>query len=286
MSRSIDERLRALVRDERLPDRTPCLTIAVADIERLAAELGQSVRSLEMAALQGDIVPQRYLRNRQTLSVRDQRKLLEAQACIVGLGGLGGLVAETLARLGVGRLRLVDGDRFEGHNLNRQLLSRSDNLGTGKAAAAAERMAAVNPGVDVTVRDIFLTAATAAATVRGCDVVIDCLDNIHARFELQSAAQSAGIPMISAAVAGLSGHVTAIFPGDQGLETIYGADTQHRTDRGAETRLGNLAPVVNLVASLECAEALKILLDRPHTLRGRLLVVDLTDGTFETLQLT
>lgn len=286
MSRPIDERLRTLARNEDLPDRSNCLTITVVDVERLAAEIGQSVRSLELAALQRGIVPQRYLRNRQTLSIRDQLKLLEAHACIVGLGGLGGLVSETLARMGVGRLRLVDGDCFEGHNLNRQLLSRSDNLGTRKAAAAAERMAAVNPGVDVTVRDTFFTVATAAATVRGCDVVIDCLDNVHARFELQSAAQSAGIPMVSGAVAGLSGHVTAIFPGDQGLEAIYGTNAQHRPARGAETRLGNLAPVVNLVASLECAEVLKILLDRPHTLSGRLLVVDLADGTFETLHLT
>ena len=91
--------------------------------------------------------------------------------------------------------------------------------------------------------------------------------------------------MVSAAVAGLSGHLTTIFPQDKGLETIYGPIDQLKADKGEEVHLGCLAPGVNLIASLECVEALKVLLDRKHALRNRMLVVDLTDYTFETLQL-
>ena len=285
MAQPLDERLDAMSEPARLADGTPCRIISAVDVTRLANEVGRSGCAIEIAALARDIVPDRYLRNRGTLNAADQIRLLQSRVCVVGLGGLGGLVTETLARMGIGRLRLIDGDRFEAHNLNRQLLSTLDSLGTTKAAAAAGRVAAINPGIDVTVYGHFLTAANAPDAVFECDLVIDCLDNIPARFTLQSAAQSAGIPLISAAVAGLSGHVTAIFAGDVGLETIYGPEDQLGAAKGEETRLGNPAPGVNLIASLECAEALRILLDRPGTLRNRLLAVDLNDYTFETLNL-
>jgi molybdopterin/thiamine biosynthesis adenylyltransferase len=116
--------------------------------------------------------------------------------------------------------------------------------------------------------------------------VVDCLDNIPSRFALEAAAKRAGIPMVSAAIAGISGHVTTIFPEDKGLETIYGPEDQISMAKGAETRLGCLAPGVNLIASLECAEVLKVLLKKDTTLKNRLLVVDLADYTVESLQLS
>ncbi len=286
MPTSLDARLDALAGPGRLPDDTPCRIISVKDMLRLSDESGQTGRSVEIAALQNGIIPERYLRNRQSLSAADQIQLLQSRVGIVGLGGLGGLVTEALARIGVGGLSLIDGDIFESHNLNRQLLSSTENLGVAKAEAAAERVAAINPSIEVSRHTGFLTATNAADMINGCDLVIDCLDNIRSRFTLQSAARRAHIPMISAAVAGLSGHVTAIFPNDRGLEAIYGPEDQLVADKGEETRLGNLAPGVNLIASLESAEALKILLGRPHALKNRLLMVDLTDYTFDTLQLT
>jgi molybdopterin/thiamine biosynthesis adenylyltransferase len=90
--------------------------------------------------------------------------------------------------------------------------------------------------------------------------------------------------MVSAAVAGISGHVTTIFPDDRGLENIYGPEDRLTVVKGAETHLGCLAPGVNLIASLECVEVLKVLLGRDNTLKNRLLVVDLSDYTIETLQ--
>ena len=121
--------------------------------------------------------------------------------------------------------------------------------------------------------------------VGSCDLVVDCLDNIQSRFTLKAAAERAGVPMVSAAVAGITGHVTTIFPGDNGLETIYGPVDQLNMTKGAETQLGCLAPGVNLIASIECAEVLKVLLKKDNTLKDKLLVVDLADYTFETLQL-
>jgi molybdopterin/thiamine biosynthesis adenylyltransferase len=234
--------------------------------------------------LKRQILPDRYLRNFKTLDEADQIRLLESAVCIVGLGGLGGLVTEALARMGIGRFYLADGDVFEAHNLNRQLFSETDLIGIPKVDAAVKRIKMINPGLEVIATNDFLTTENADRLVASTDLVVDCLDNIQSRFTLQAAAKRAGIPMVSAAVAGISGHVTTVFPEDKGLENIYGPEDQLKMAKGAETHLGCLATGVNLIASLECSEVLKVLLAREKTLKNKLLVVDLVDYTFETLQ--
>ena len=117
------------------------------------------------------------------------------------------------------------------------------------------------------------------------DIAVDCLDNIHTRFVLETAAKKIGIPMVSAAVAGFSGQITAIFPEDKGLERIYGPEESLSATRGAETDLGNLGFTVSLVASLECAEVVHILLNKNSSLRDRLLILDLKEHLFEQVRL-
>jgi molybdopterin/thiamine biosynthesis adenylyltransferase len=275
-----------LARQASLADGTPCRTIGPSEVMRLAEKAGVTGRIVEIEALRQNILPDRYLRNRKLLSESDQIRLLEAAVCIVGLGGLGGLVTETLARMGVGRFFLIDGDRFESHNLNRQLFSGIDTIGLPKAEAAAARVKMINPGLDVVASATYLTPENGHTLVEDSSIVVDCLDNIPSRFALEAAARRAGIPMVSAAVAGISGHVTTVLPGGVGLEAIYGPVDKLERVTGAENRLGCLAPGVNLMASLECTEVLKILLGRDNALTNRLLVVDLADYTFETLQLS
>ena len=286
MKDTLEHRLDSLASNTALADGTPCRAIAAVQVIRLADEAGVTGRTVELAALRQHILPDRYLRNMKTLSEADQIRLLESTVCIVGLGGLGGTVTETLARMGIGRFCLVDGDVFEAHNLNRQLLSDVDRIGMPKVDAAVMRVKTINPGIEVVATSAFLTPENADTLLGSCDLVVDCLDNIHSRFTLEAAAKRGGIPMVSAAVAGISGHVTTIFPEDNGLETIYGPEDQLKTTKGAETRLGCLSPGVNLIAALECAEVLKILLQKEKTLKNKLLVVDLADYTVETLQLS
>ena len=285
MPGTLADRLDAIAVKGALADGTPCRMVGVADVQRLSEALSVSGRTVEIAALRQDILPDRYLRNRNLLSIKDQLRLLESTVCIVGLGGLGGLVTETLARTGIGRLHLVDGDRFEAHNLNRQLLSGSGQLGQPKAEAAVNRVGLINPGIEVTATEAFLEPDNAKAIIDDSDLVVDCLDNIPSRFDLEAAARRIGIPMISAAVAGISGHLTTIFPNDKGLVNIYGPEDQLTSTGGVELKLGCLAPGVNLIASLACAETVKVLLKHDNILTGRLLVVDLSDYTFETLQI-
>lgn len=277
--------LEQLTEAKTFPDQTPYRSLSVKHILELSRRPGLSGREIEITALENGIVPERYARNLRTFSLPDQSLLLKAHAGVVGLGGLGGTVTEILARMGVGRLTLIDGDRFEDSNLNRQILSSIAHLGHPKAETARRRVSQINPSVDCTGSAEFLSPENAADLLASCDVVVDCLDNLPARFMVEDACRRLGRPMVSAAVAGASGHVTTIFPEDRGLRLIYG-EPQNLPLKGAETALGTVPFSVVFLASLECAEVAKIILKKGTPFRNKLLVADLTDGVIEVMNLT
>ena len=266
------------------PDKTPYRSLSVQHVLELSRRSGLSSREAEIAALENDVVPERYARNMRTFSLADQATLLKAHAGVVGLGGLGGTVTEILARMGVGRLTLIDGDRFEDSNLNRQFLSSIAHLGHPKSEAARQRVDQINPSVHCTGPAEFLSPENADDWLASCDVVVDCLDNLPARFMVEDACRRLRRPMVSAAVAGASGHVTTIFPGDRGLRLVYG-EPQDLPPKGAETSLGTVPFSVTFLAALECAEVAKILLGKGSPLRGKLLLADLMDGMVEVITL-
>lgn len=251
----------------------------------IAAQYDIPGKAVEVAALEHDIIPERYVRNLKTLTIDEQITLLKSTATIVGLGGLGGTMTELLARLGVGTLFLVDDDRFEDHNLNRQLFSEERLLNLWKADAAKARVKQINSSVTVHSFRESVDPENAATFIRESDVAVDCLDNIETRFILEAAAKKKAIPMVSAAVGGICGHVTTIYPQDRGLELIYGPENRLQQSKGAETVLGCLPHGVSVVASLESAEVVKVLLNQPHTLRNRLMLIDLSDNSFDVLDL-
>lgn len=285
MTDELTARIHAIATPTTQPDGKQIRAMEVAALARLAEELGVSRRTVEIAALQEGILPLRYARNLNAYSIDDQLKLLRAHVAVIGLGGLGGAVSKALARAGVGHLTLVDGDHFCDHNLNRQALCTETDLGISKAVVAARGIEAINGATEVTGHDRFLNDENAPELIGAAQVVVDCLDNIPGRFTLQAVAKQLGIPLVSAAVGGEAGHLTVIFPGDRGLEPIYGPPDTRTSDRGAETTLGCLPHIVTTMANLEVAEALKLVLGRPPSFRGCLLLVDLANGMFETVTL-
>lgn len=285
MTKDPGARIDAAAVDMPTPDGATRRVLDIKAAGELALAVGVPLRAIEVAALRAGITPLRYLRNQASIGVADQIRLLESKAAVIGQGGLGGHVTETLARAGVGRLVLVDGDVFETHNLNRQLFSTCDGIGRNKTEVGAERIAKVNPAVELEVRTCFLDADNAADLLAECHVVVDCLDSLPARFDVEAAAKKAAIPMVSAAVAGLTGHVTTVFPSDDGLARVFGEREKLAGSKGAEAVLGCPPQTVSLVAAMESAEVIKVLLGRPDLLRKRLWVADLASNTFEVFHL-
>ncbi|OGP52659.1 MAG: hypothetical protein A2Y65_08220 [Deltaproteobacteria bacterium RBG_13_52_11] len=219
------------------------------------------------------MVPERYQRNLGSIGIEGQARLLESKVAIVGVGGLGGIALELLLRLGVGALAVIDGDAFSESNVNRQLLSQITNMGAAKVEVARQRAESVNPSTKMETYRVRATEGNLAEMINGSHVVVDGLDDIPTRYAVQRAAKGLGIPFVHGAVAGFWGQVMTIFPEDEGLELIYGSEAEPIP--GDERDLGTPCVTPAMVASVQVAEVIKVLLGWKDVIRNRLYVLNL-----------
>jgi molybdopterin-synthase adenylyltransferase len=245
-----------------------------------ALQFGLSHAQVEETALALGILPSRYQRNRQTISVEHQLRLFRSRVAVIGLGGLGGNIVESLARLGVGTIVAIDPDVFQEHNLNRQVLSSLATLGCAKVDAAVARIGDINPAVTVIpVRGTY-EPENGKELFQGVDVVVDGLDSIPTRLALAATCAELGIPLVHGAIAGWYGQVTTQFPGEDTIQHLYRRWVE---GKGAEEQLGNPSFTPALVASIESAEVCKILLGVGKVLRNRKISINLLEMTFEEI---
>lgn len=231
-----------------------------------------TVAEVEMVILQAGLLPARYQRNQQMISTAQQLQLLQSTVAVVGCGGLGGYILEELARLGVGRIVAIDPDVFEEHNLNRQLLSSIKLLGTTKVDAAVQRIAEINPAVAVNPIKGAIDRTNGQAMLAAVDLVIDGVDNIPTRLALAELCQQMNLPLVHGAIAGWYGQVATIYPGDDTLQKLYGSWID---GKGIEAQLGNPSFTPAVAASLQVAEACKLLLAQGRLLRNKMLSINL-----------
>lgn len=223
----------------------------------------------------------RYERNYSTISHEEQALLGQAKVCVIGCGGLGGYIIEMLARIGVGHLTVVDGDRFDETNLNRQLLASKATLGVTKVQVAAERVALINSEVQVMPIEMMVEENNAAAILKGHDLIVDALDHIGTRLMVSQVCRELGVPFVFGAIAGWYGMVATVMPGDRTLEAIYKKDMAH----GAELELGNPSFTPGAIASFEVAEVIKLIIGRGEPIRNGFLHIDLLDNEYEIFKL-
>lgn len=209
-----------------------------------------------------------------------QEKLGRCRVLVAGLGGLGSLASLYLTAAGIGTLRLADRDRVSLSGLNRQILYTEADIGRLKTEAAAKRLSALNGScrIEPVCADIF---AEAHELLRGCDLVIDATDNVPARRAINEAAITHRIPMVHGGVNGFSGTLTVILPGKSAcFECLF-------PDKGTDPSpcaVAAVGPVVGIVASLQCAEALKLLLATGRTLSDRMLKIHVDRGEWRTVR--
>jgi molybdopterin/thiamine biosynthesis adenylyltransferase len=219
----------------------------------------------------------RYERNHPAISPEEQDILSSKRVLVAGCGGLGGYILEFLGRIGVGLLTAVDGDVFSDSNLNRQLLSTSETLGSPKPVCAMERLRSVNSNVEVLPVCTFISEDNAEALLKGNDVAVDALDNGPSRIILAKAAQKLGIPLVSGAISGWRGRVFVLMPGDVPADFLWCGE------KGIIQ--GNLCFTASSIASVQAAETVKLLLGRSGLLHGRFLEIDLLGGRWEEIPL-
>ena len=209
------------------------------------------------------------------IGVEGQERLRAAHVLVVGAGGLGCPAALYLASSGIGRLTIADPDRVDVTNLQRQILYRSDAVGSGKADAARKTLAAVNPAVTVVPLAERLEGEALERRVAQADVVLDCSDNFATRHAVNRACVRHAKPLVSGAAIRFDGQV-AVFDLRQREAPCYAC----LFPEGGETEelrcavMGVLAPLTGAVGSLQAVEAIKLVAGAGESLSGRLLMFD------------
>ena len=242
-----------------------------------ARQSGRTIRQEVLLALGQEEMPLRYQHNGQCISPADQAVLTRAHVVLVGCGGLGGHVLESLVRSGVGRITAVDPDVFEPSNANRQLLATVRTMGRSKVQAAQARAMEINPLVEV----LAVAEEVTEDRLYGAHAIADCLGGAQHRRALQAMASQAGVPLVSAAVSGWNVLIGSSWPGEPGLGEFMSSGA----GPSAEQLQGNPCPAVALAASLQATELIHILLGIPSTLRGKLLMADLIEMRFSMVSL-
>lgn len=281
MGDDILSEMRRLAQAKRDANGQELALLSLGALRQVAQQHRLTLREAELLALDHHVLPMRYERSLGTVGWDGQAKLLRAAVAVVGAGGLGGWIVEGLARMGMGRLIIIDSDAVEESNLNRQLLAVEESLGQPKAKLAAARVAAVNAATEVSAHQLWADAENLPRLLAGAQVAVDALDTLPARLQLQRAAAALGIPFVHGAIAGYSGQVMTILPGDPGLFALYGEDAVPQ--RGIETRLGNPAATPMMVAAWQIHEVVKLIIGRGELLRHRMLLLDAESGTVDEI---
>lgn len=202
-----------------------------------------------------------------------QQKLLASSALVIGAGGLGSAALGYLAAGGVGRLTIVEHDRVELSNLQRQLLFETADIGRAKAEAARDRLEEINPDICIETVTEKLTGANAARLVAGHDIVLDGSDNFATRFAVAEACKAAGIPLVSAAISGFAAQLSTFKPYEEG-QPCYRCLVPVVPERERTcAQEGIIGPLAGMLGSMQALEAMKELLGLA-SLSGTLLIID------------
>ncbi len=202
-----------------------------------------------------------------------QEKLKASRALIVGLGGLGCAASQYLAGAGVGHLTLVDFDRVSLSNLQRQILHTDSNIGQLKVESARQRLAQINPLIEIHNIDRQLNQEAWNDLVATYDVVLDCTDNVTVRNQLNQACFNAKVPLISGSAIRFEGQVSLFTyqenePCYHCLSRLFGENVLSCVEAGV------IAPIVGVIGSLQALETIKVLLNIGQGLSGKLLMID------------
>lgn len=229
----------------------------------------------------------RYARQRilPEIGHEGQERLGRAHAVIVGCGALGSVQAQLLARAGVGRLTVIDRDFVERTNLQRQILFTDADAERAepKALAAERALAAINPEIEVHGVVDDLRPATATALLADADVLCDGTDNFETRYLMNDWAVREGVPWVYAGVLGTGGLVMPILPGESAcLACVFETPPEAGALPTCETA-GVLGAAVAVVAAVQTAETMKLLLGARDRLLAGILRYEAWDGTFTTL---
>jgi len=198
-----------------------------------------------------------------------QRKLKGSHVVVAGVGGLGSPACMLLVAAGIGKLTIIDSDKVELSNLNRQLLHWDEDIGVPKVQSALRKLQKLNPTVEIHALQERITRDNVEELIGEANLVVDAMDNMATRFALNEACVRKGIPFVHGGVFGLMGQVTTVIPGEGPcLRCLFPQDAE------GPRPFPVFGPAPAMIASLEVIEAIKVLAGFGEPLVGRLLLIN------------
>jgi molybdopterin-synthase adenylyltransferase len=213
-----------------------------------------------------------------------QQKLLNSHVIIMGLGGLGSPVALYLAAAGVGKLTLVDFDRVDLSNLQRQIIHTTKSLEQTKVESAASAIKSLNPLIETICINQKLSLAELQTRLDDADLLVDATDNFASRFMINQACFNTRTPLVSGAAIRMEGQVS-VFNFENNESPCYRClydDTGEEDNSCSEN--GVMAPMVGIIGSIQAMETLKLLTAYGETLTGKLLISDAMTQEWRTMK--
>lgn len=220
---------------------------------------------------------ERYQRQMMVFGEKGQVALKESSVLIAGAGGLGSPVAYYLAVAGVGHIRIVDHDRVERSNLNRQILHGEPDIGILKVESAKKKLERINPDITIDPRNTTIDEKTISSLLDGIDVIVDAMDNYPTRYVLNRAALDHHVPLMHGAIHGFNGQSTTIIPGRTACLRCL---VPHPPPKETFPVLGVAPGIIGLI---QAHEVLKYLLGEGKLLENRLVLWDGLSCTLDEL---
>ncbi len=215
----------------------------------------------------------------EEIGYQGQLKLKQSKVCVVGVGGLGNPITARLAAMGIGKIRIVDRDVIELSNLHRQTMFNEDDVGQVKVETAAKKLRKLNPDIVIEELPVSINDYTAFDAVDGCDVVIDALDSVNARYSLNKACIEKKIPFVTGAAVGVTGQSFTILPNESACyHCLFPALDE---DSMPTCSIEGVHPsILSIIGGIEVSEAVKIITGKEPSLRDKVLHVDLENLIF------
>ncbi len=215
----------------------------------------------------------------EEIGYQGQLKLKNSKVCVVGTGGLGNPITSRLVAMGIGTLRIVDRDVIELSNLHRQTMFNEDDVGQVKVEVAAKKLQKLNPDCNIEALAVSVNDYTALEVIDGCDVVIDALDSVNARYALNKACVKLGIPFVTGAAVGVLGQAFTVLPKQSAC--YYCMFPELNEDTMPTCSIEGVHPsILSIVGGIQVAEAVKIIIGKKPSLSEKILHIDLENLDF------
>ncbi len=216
----------------------------------------------------------------EKIGKKGQKKLNDAKVLIAGLGGLGSCVIANLTSLGIGTLGLLDCDKIEKSNLNRQFIHKYCDIGIDKTTSAQNWIKNYHPEIKTCLYNLKLDENNYEDIIKDYDIVMDCFDSYSSKFLLNKIAIKHNKILIHAGVSEFQGQVTTIIPNKTPCLNCLFEDIKNLNEYKVK---GIVSPIINIIASIQSSEVMNLILEFDNILKGKLLIFNLINYKFNIL---